>query len=91
MPLTLAVGQILMNTETWLKKRIKQCTAELKYWESREGNLAENQAHFWRGEVRYYKTAQQGLHMDAAIVPPVKADSKSDIIPAGEVGSQPRQ
>lgn len=80
-----------MNTETWLKKRIKQCTAELKYWESREGNLAENQAHFWRGEVRYYKTAQHRLHMDAAIQPPAEHNQNSDIIPAGKVDSQPRQ
>ena len=56
-----------MNTETWLKKRIKQCEAELKYWESREGNLAENQAHLWRGEVRYYKTAQHHMHADTAL------------------------
>ena len=35
--------------------------------------------------------AEQGLHTDAAIVPPVKADSQSDIIPAGEVDHQPRR
>lgn len=78
-----------MNTETWLKKRIKQCTAELKYWESREGNLAENQAHFWRGEVRYYKTAQQGLHMDAGDSPRQPSKSTLEGFTPAEQGSTP--
>ena len=35
--------------------------------------------------------AQLRLHMDAAIQPPVEQNLRSNIIPAGEVGSQPRQ
>lgn len=37
------------------------------------------------------KAAQQKYALDAANAAPVEADSKSDIIPAGEVDSQPRQ
>ena len=51
---------------------------------------------FWEGpfkseELAKEHAAQQGLHTDAAIVPTVKADSQSDIIPAGVVDHQPRR
>lgn len=69
---------------------------------SKKGNLVLYSRHDGGGEVHIEKddvaevilwlaSFQQGLHMDAAIVPPAEHVQNSDIVPAGEVGSQPRQ
>ena len=41
--------------------------------------------------ILWLASFQQGLHMDAAIVPPAEHVQNSDIVPAGEVDSQPRR
>lgn len=52
---------------------------------------ADYMKEYWQGELAKMCAAQQKYALDAASAAPVEHDTNSEIVPAGEVDSQPRQ